>query len=847
MLITSDEKIFNPVYNPEFTNKLRGYRDTLVNKMTPIKLEWVRNVLNYNQLSKEAFAYRFTKKNIKGVQQVGQGCDKTDEELYGQPYFVSEIGKKKVDQFNQDFCARDYTCKVQSTAYPKQVPIIQSLLNNVLDRSNFQVSLQSAFFDATIKKVGYLRSRIYKSTKTTYLKDSNGNYKDLIKQGIQVEYVNVEDVVVDISNPTPNDCFICTPYSASELNGLIPQLKPYLEEMYLGMAQTHERDTEIKPIIKERLKYYKLGEALVQVYNSPDLIKNIPVTDEIEKEIRDAIGKNYGFGQSTFDSISNSIVILNGSNDNINTYNPMYSYLNNHKYLLNEYFNWETGQYVVFIGDYVLYSGAMFGDIIDCPLGKIYFQHKQQQGWFGTAVNDNVWRNLTELDIMINKNRASIEEARLKIIQIDNDLLETDGSSMKVEGGFNYLSVKSTNASGDPRTTNPIQQIPISDPLLASYGAMEQSLLAKIESIYPDTANLNAQLPKEAVQDMIYSRDRLTNSILKTNIHQLSFFAYNLFVSIISSMTLLSVGEIVVYTAGNSKVGLVIRDKQADLEMAKQQVGVSLRNDYMTKLDGLKEQVRLSDKYKEVAKQTIDKTISDINNENMKVMADNNIIPTEEETAKLNEIAGAKVQDNLNELETQMAQQLAEKQGLVPQEDNNWYFTHSILSNMVNVYQDWKFDFSKSKMEQQQSLVQFLSSISQLPLAGHQIDYKTFMEDLCILNGFNPETISREIQTASQIQGSINTRFQYYNDFVKDPIGFIKYQAKVLGVPENELTDVMNQAIAYHSVLATSGNQLAITKEIASVDPAQAFRQSQEAINSSQQSYQSPFQPQNPQ
>ena len=830
MIITSDTALFNPVYNTELANKLRSYRDKLNHRMTPIKFEWVRNVLNYNKISKEAIKYRFeAKQRSLNIKDRAKDCFKTDEAYYKRPYIVSNKGMKKVQNFNQDLCARNYTCQVKSTVHPDQLYNVQSLMNNVFDKSNFQSSLQSAFFDATTKKVGYLRNRVYNTKKNTYLTDAvTGNNKTLIKQGHAIEYVDVENVIVDPYATNPNECFICTPYSAADLINLIPQLKPYLQECD-GLNATEKQTyyDELKQceydmpfIYKEKLRNYKLGKALVEIYNKPDLINNIPGEEHLHDSITEFLGHSL-FRNGSINNF-NGIVYLQDSYDPESALFGNYSLLNTNEYLLNEYYDWNTGRYAVFIGDYILYDGAMFGDFIECPLAKVYFEQREQDGWFGRAVLDSIWTDLVEADITYNKNERGLDEARIKLLDVNYDLIDTENNDIEVQEGYTYVS-----RNNSPETVGAplIQQIAITDPLIASYGAIEQAKFARIDEIYPDTTALNVQLSKEAVQDTIFSRDRTTNAVLGKNSIQLSKFAYSVYAAIIFSIQYLGIGEVVVKGKLDDTVGLVIRESEEDLEFAKQQVGVMLKQDFDSQMQVIKDQVQQSDKFKEAAKTIITQTVDEINQEHIKYLVDNNIEPTQEDNDKLQEMTGAKLSDKLRELTEQMAGQIAEQQGVKKQNDTNWYYTTKVLVNSIGLYQEWSFEFGKSKAEQKQGLINLVQTLTQLPIAGYQIDYMGLMKEYCNIENISPSIISEAVLSAPQIQGMINTRLNIYADTSKDPNLVQNFYAKMSGIDVKELSDVNSGSFNYQKEIAAQKTAGKVIETGAKVNPEQALQQ----------------------
>lgn len=803
MLLSTDDGIFSPKKSSGTTNELRSQMHAINMRMIDTKKRWANGYMHYNQVSREAYAHKFLVKPLRSGRQTTDGVsdeigEATAQELTG-PYHVSPIVKEKCKQYIQEFKNRDYACDIKTISYPQAKPFVSYLMSQVFQSNDFDTAKNAAFEDAVVKGTGVIRPRLYDQNKkgevVSFRFDKRSKKRKLKtqdvemqgKKGMTVEYVDIENVIIDPDCVDPKECFISTPMSDLELLDMFPFLESKLPIKYFG----REKENAKSSINYEYLPFYKVGESFVDWYRRPELQLDItsmavekdgasPMAQEFFDPAQDALNS----GSYLFES--HSWADFNTAWENHyfgDEYNRLWRSVYQ-KYRLNEYYNWARDKYIVFVGDYVLYDGPMFEPHKECPLVPIYFDHKGGGGFFGNSVNDILYDVQIKASEQDTRNEQAKAVASVSFLEVNSDRLEEPNTVIKAEP----LTTIYTRSPVETDNSAPaIQQIGIQNQTVAITEQDNLQTQAIVERLLPNTRALTAQMGKEGVQDVLYSPDLVVGTFLKMNALQFTNFAYKIF-----SLKLLEMQYLAAATGGYSmpfgdRVALVVEDTEENLAKTEKDVKEALQAQYDQQIEMIAKQIMLTPEFKDRAKNFRQTQMQAAQQGLQEAMQKKEQKPTAKNVTEFQN----QVQERIEQGVVQMAKEQAMQQ-VPPPEDNNIYMSLELVSDILSVQKTFQFSFKESRQEMQARVIQFVQLLNQLPLAGMTLNYKTFMEDLAIANGYNPDIIAQEVPDADVLQTRGSTKHTTYFDFQKMPGPGSKMLDMLYGIPPEEQWNAEN-------------------------------------------------------
>lgn len=826
MILTSNTEILNPVYNKEQTSALDKHLRAINNLMLSTRIKQARGKMHYNYVTKEAIKHRYAmnaipegRKGIKGENEFREYY--TKEQKFG-TYKVNPIGKIKANQFIQEYRQREFSCQVTSIDNQDLAFIPNYLLNQVYDTANFGEANNTAITDAVIKGTGVLRNRLYDTSVKTSINTFTGKKikktdAEVTKyKGLKVEYVDIDNVFIDPHTNNPQECFISTPMTDLEVISLLPQLKSLLNISYMGQPCDPKKDTDY--IGKSTIPYYKMGEKMVEIYQFPELyaVMNNGVM-AFPNQTFDSSGLSTQFLKTDVSNFSNWYNDILYNNSNILTqhkYNQSY-------YRLNEYYNWASNTYIMYIGDYILYQGEMFEPIIDNPLQPLYFTHDMSMGFFGESLFDIIDTKLVNINEIENHAMKSMIESSANILLVNKDSLEHPNVPIEVET-TTFVPVKNTTRDAESARLPAIQQVPIANPTLTLLTQFEDREIGYVERVYPQTQSLNAQVSKDEIEYTLHARDMNVNYLLNLNAQALSKFAYKTFGCIIKELEYLRNLDLVIDTKVSKKVGIVVRQSQKDLDKAKVEVQKMLQDSYQKKYDMVKQSVGQSEEFQSQADyirqtdlQSAQSSIKQLNEQTQQQ-------PDADRLNQLNNMIQQQIQSQQQALLDKMVKDKLAQAGVQEPEDNNWYLSLDSLTNMLGMMQSFKFDFAKTKLELQKNFTNFVQLANSLPLSGMTFDYEALLRDMAISYGLNPDVIMKEVMSAPAMQSLLSTKMSIYADPKNYP-NIAGLFAKVYQLDEKALTDTNSSYTKYvQSIMQTEADIQAKTATSGIAAQAQA-------------------------
>jgi hypothetical protein len=800
MLVTSEKNIFPYKLDAELTDQLNRQLHDLNWRMAPIKREWAKSVMAYNLTSKEAFIHRFVALPQKDGRNSPDGNEQdfaTGEQLTGK-YVCSTLVKEKVDNYLLEYQSREYSCNVQSVAREEDKYLVQFLQNQSFNTPQFRLANQSAFKDALLKKVGWLRPRIYdlsKEQKQMSFGMKNGektikikNKKVDYKKGLEIEYVDAENVYIDPYSINPQECFISTPYTDMELLAMFPFLKKELSLNIISNSNlvldeirdtTKETDNSLQP---QWIDNYKVGENFSSWYFDPEMMLNFTKYSSAANNVSPKIDSSKSDGgwdfktkdMNKFHQIWNSAFLGTDYNKSGTAYFNYYR-----KFRLNEFYNWSQDRYVVWIDKYVLYDGPMFEPYKECPLVPIYFDKDSSNGIYGKSVFDHLHTIQYEASDNETLLKQSSKMASVTFLEMNTDRLEDPNTPIQA----NLLTIVKTKNTQDGESANipAIQQIGIANQGVEMTGNILNKWNNTAEKLFPSSNQVNLQLSKEEREQVIGSRVMRPNSFLKGNAEQLSLFAYNVFTAKLFELKYFNVETIAIPIDATKTRALVIKNTEEEIVKAKKYINDRLSEEYQARIEQasayLMEDQNFQTQIQEFRNNKAQEYQQKMSNpEFLKRLGQS------PDQAKLAQFINQQL-----EMETQKFVQGKAQELVQPIKDENMYICLDDLDNLIQSQKQFVFSFKESKEEVQRNLTSFLATISQLPLAGYALDYAKFIREIAINNGFNPEVILQEVGRPAELAAMASTRMQIYADMQKNPAMAEAFLGKMYGIDKNQL------------------------------------------------------------
>jgi len=832
MLITSDKSIYNPQLNPQKTNLLNQQLNAFNLKMTPIKRAWAQAVMHYNQTSKQAYINRFVAYPEKDGRRTATGVEytnRTNEDRYG-PYTVIPIEKNKVDSYLREYQTRDYACNTKSIARDEDKFLVQYLQDQVFNTPEFRNANVSAFKDALLKKVGFLRPRLYDLSETqsqvTFSKDKKGNRKINYgtqvksgKKGLTIEYVDVENVYVDPYAKDNQEVFISTPMTDIELIKLYPMMANYLrfdssansliqfekdmtdkyvadENSFSRVAKSQEALKNIHNLVKEELKNPDIG-----ISNIKDIAENPDGT--VCEYIKPQWLSNYRTGErfsewywrpeQIMDFTRNtSKPIPPGASTNLNPQGEGFSFLGESEQSFNMI--WDN-----------MYFGAAYNDA-----GTEYSYRSR-------TYRVNEYYNLPE-------NRY--------VLYIDNYVL-FDGLMFERVKEFPLQPIYFDKTDGDGLFGRSINDSLYATQIEANERATKGRIAVDISST--NFLQVNTDLlenPNEPIQADILTFIRTKNTITgeqatQPAIQQIGFQNQSLQLSLDMEKKWEGVAEQMFPTTDqiNSQLSKEEREGMIRsramipnyfLKLNAEQLSIFAYKVFAAKLLELEYFnstempitlapskvraliIRPNEEDIKMAKKQIMDQLTQVN----QAMIQKEVIMLQQDPDFKNQLAQftqerskfyaqtiqsekgqdiAKNQENGAEALQQEAnknlqqdmdgftsQKAQEK--VKPMIDENMYLSIEQLGNYLSQQKLFTFSFKETKEETQRNLSNLLGTLGQLPLSGYTIDYNQFMKEILVAHGFNPDIRMKEVAEPSQLAAMQSTKYTVYLDGQKNPM-----------------------------------------------------------------------------
>lgn len=774
MLYTSTD-LFTLTEDSQLTNKLDLQLANINLKMSQLKKEWANNYMLANETSKQAFIHRFVKRSTQSGRVSGDGqIDNQDcltAEEAGIKYKNTYLVRKVVNTLFREYTTREFNCQVKSIPNDDWKLVVKFLIDQSFNSLQFANSHRYAILDAVVKGTGYLRPRLYdltveakvpKINKTGKKKIDFKTVKKTIKQGLEIEYVDCENVYMDPFAKDPKECFIVSHYTDLELCALFPQTKSKIN--FDNEVMEDNKDIFLRP---EYIGNYRIGERLVELYNYPD--QKISSVDEYGNTSESSM-------QSYFDVNSISDFNNNWDTDIMGGagFDNFYS-CQDQKYLVKEYYNWadlSNPRYVLYINNYVLYDGPILEPFFGCPVVPLYFQ-RNKESIFGQGVPtllNNVAVDLNEASTDL---AELIKIAKSTILEVNTDRLEDSNSPIDVEpNGLTYIKTKSLSQDGS--VSNAPVVLPVQIPIvgLELTVQQEQKYRADIESIMPNSEPLSANMSKEEREQSLRSRMLTVNEVLNINKAQLSLLAYMVFN--VKMFELQYFGEPMGIKTDVSTRVLVVKDTGEDLLNTKKQITESLANQYemqvQMKIQQLSQDPEFIKQLEQVKAELKDKYSS---------LADNAAAQTDSSTDKTAIVETSK-EEYVKELQA-FVQETAKKD--IPQpEDNSIYLAMEDIDDIISVQKEFEFSFAKSREEQQYAINQLLSFVGALPLSGQAINYDSIIAEALIAYGMNPLIKLVDVPPTNQMMAKTQTRHTTFIDFANMPTALDKIMAQNYGI-----------------------------------------------------------------
>ena len=783
MFYTSSD-LFEPKVNNKLTEQLNLQLNNINHKMIELKKEWANSYMLANEVSKQAFIHRFVKLSNTQGRQSGDGeADKKDyftaEEL-GVQYKVSPIAKIKVDTLFREYTTREFNCSVKSIPNDEWKLITKYFIDETFNSNQFNVAHRFAIKDGLVKGTGFLRTKIYDLTvdvKSPVINKSGKKLIDFkivkktIKQGLEVEYIDCENVYIDPNAKNPKELFISTVYTDLEVVNLYPKIKPYIN-FDNKLTGTNDKDKFIK---SQYISHYKIGERLVEWYKKPEMSLTKLSGSYNEQSI------NIGLDADNLSDFNNNW------SDNIfggiqfNDYYEVATQQSN-MYRVNEYYNWadlENPRYVLYIDNVVLYDGPILEPFQDCPIVPLYFE-RPKESIFGRGVPAVLYNSLLNLNEVATDIAELTKMAKANMIEVNEDRLIDSNVPIDIEpNGLTIVRTRSASQDGSIANTPAVMPISIPVPGLELTVQLEQKYKGDIETIIPNSEPSSINMPKEEREQSIRSRMLVVNEMLNINKLQLNLLAYRVFAS--KMFELQYFGEPLGIKTEVTNRLLIVKDTGKQLAETKVIIVKKLKEQYdlqiqltiqqlmqdeafNKQLDTVKAQ--LQEKYTQMA-DSIKQSPEMANNQN-----------TEGDNQKaVVETAQAQYTKELEGYIMSVAQQQVPKPV-----DNAIYLAMEEIDDLISIQKEFNFSFSKSREEQQIAINQFLSFVGQLPLSGQALSYDDIVKEALIAFGMNPLIKLADVPPTNKMMANAQTRHTDFFDWSNFPSGQDQFVRNVHGI-----------------------------------------------------------------
>ena len=414
-----------------------------------------------------------------------------------------------------------------------------------------------------------------------------------------------------------------------------------------------------------------------------------------------------------------------------------------------------------------------------CPLQPIYFDHNENDGFFGRSINDHLHAIQIEANEKETLTKLSAEMAMVTFLEVNSDRLESPNDPIEADL-LTIIRTKNTQDGENP-TGPAIQQVGIQNQGLQVTTELAQKWSALAEQMFPSTSQLNLQMPKEEREYTIRSRALVPDSFLKLNAEQLSKFAYNAFASKLFELRYFDKSELAVEIAPSKVRALVIRADEQQVTLAKQQIGLILQQVYQKQLEqatgSLLQNPNFQKQLEQYKQQQIQSYSQKLNNPEVASQ-----IKNAGDTSKLQEFLIAQVEKDVETFTKQQASQL-----VPPIDDENMYISMEDINNILSAEKQFLFSFKETKEEVQKNITNLLSIVAQLPLMGYTFDYNKFAKEIVINHGFNPDVVLKEVGKPSELQGMASSKYTYYFDGQKIPAMTEALLKKTQGIDPEQL------------------------------------------------------------
>ncbi len=801
--------------------KLNKRRSTFINKRFNITMQMVKGILDYNCLTKDKFLWRFEtiantdqqpiKKNdqedISNTKPQTRDSFYTPEEMYNNmAYLTDNIVKDKIDEIYNEIVSRDFELQVKSMPYQNQKYIVQSLINQPFKTPQAELAWKQSVFDALTKNTGFLRTIIQdknNSYKVANIRNKDGKYKlDWVKNTpnreltTQIVSVDPETVFIDPATDNPQECFIISPIELHELKVKFPFLDKYifdsddLESNKLDYGKI-ENDYNLKKVFKEQPYAYHIGESLIELYKLKDLNESIFTNIVGQQRANDMFNGNLSIKGSTEGlpvfAPTHGSMFWNGILSN----RSLPTMLKRNNYFINEYYNVPDDLYVCWVGHVILYQGPILEPYKEIPLVPIH-ANKKNQGFYGTMLTDSLVAYQEEYNEIRHQQRLISKLLGKPTLLVDDSKINSDYHPDKKIVLADISPFTTIHLNSQDNAMSEDIGVPISA-LNINYGtdnileARKARLIAEMEKKYPNLKAIAMNSNPEMQREIIWSRDLNTNVILKELSLSFSQLAAKIFITRIFELKALAGDGVPIPSFENSdnSILLMIDDTLENSINTQKKVQKAFEQMYQQQVVKVAESIVKDGKTVPALKQQVIQQILQQVLEGVGKLGAN---PDEQSQVMEAAMQDPKIQQVVQELYqkegVQKVQQIileqAKSQVQMPV-DNNFYLCLEDLDNIFKVQKEFEFSFKKSIKEQQTAMQTFLAMATPLQNLLPQIfSPKGFLEELCIMQGLDPNKIIRDkIPTPEDMIQQQNTKMYFGAD--KNPTIAADFYNKMRG------------------------------------------------------------------
>lgn len=538
MIISNKTEIYTRKKNnkKQVDSVLDKYK-ALSNSMLLVKTKRDINWLHYSGVTPQAIIKRFKyivardlneiinpqevidQQDIQEDNLIGQIVDKkytTKEELDGFPYQHYPLIKQYVDKYTSDLCSRKTRFIIQDKDNIALSLYINEKLPTHFDNEDFLSTKSNILKDQLIKGVGVARTRIYDVSKecerATFVKDKSGTtkikkikYNNKIKEGIELEYLDIDNLVYDPLDKKLNEFFIINNYSKEEF------------AQYFGNIFTEK---EIEELTNKNIEVinYKRGEVLKFLYDSHE-------QGEYENDLF-----NSSLGYSRLSSCRSFNGLM--SNPAITQTLNKTQMKNGNIIRVLEYYNIIDRKYKVIVGDELIYDDIMIEPFDHHPLVLFRYRDSPTPEWNSDSLASDLLNYELKLNDLENQIYKGYKASLVNIIEIREEKLQNPNEQIDLETITVIRSKIPSNSDGDfPADADLLKQNPIQINGLQLSNDMFNRIVSLIEKRFPDVQTLNSQMPRELIQEVLYTSHLELNTILQTNQISYSALARKLLIS----------------------------------------------------------------------------------------------------------------------------------------------------------------------------------------------------------------------------------------------------------------------------------------------------------------------------